>query len=126
MAHDASHHHASTDPGFDRMFIDADQRIEINNLLSLFDEEAHGVMTVVEMVAIVSANGYFDSGKLMTLFEEEGIPSDEQLTKMECKNIFAKNFKITQSNNAHTDESDSDFSGDDETTDTGSNVTGRR
>ena len=46
MAHDASHHHASTEPGFDRKFIDVDQRTEIKELLEAFDKESHGHMTV--------------------------------------------------------------------------------
>ena len=128
MAHDASHHHASTDPGFDRVFIDSDQRKEINELLSLYDEEAHGVMTVTEIIAIICANGYFQNDKLTTMFEEEGLPPDEYLSKMECKNIFAKNFRITQQNvpgDEDGSDSGSDFDDDGGTTETGSYVTSR-
>ena len=40
VAHDASHHHANADPGFDRKFIDVDQRNEIKELLEAFDKES--------------------------------------------------------------------------------------
>ena len=112
MAHDASHHHASTEPGFDRKFIDVDQRNEIKELLEAFDNESHGHMTVIEVAAILSANGYFDHNQLMTMFEEEGMPFDEQLTQVELKNVFAKNFR-TSKVTVHSDESGSEDEADD-------------
>ena len=108
MAHDASHHHASTEPGFDRKYIDVDQRTEIKELLESFDKEAHGHMTVVEVAAILSANGYFDHKQLIAMFEEEGMPFDEQLTQVELKNIFAKNFR-TSKVTVNSGESDSEY-----------------
>ena len=122
MAHDASHHHASTEPGFDRKFIDVDQRNEIKELLEAFDKESHGHMTVIEVAAILSANGYFDHNQLMTMFEEEGMPFDEQLTQVELKNVFAKNFRSSK----ETVNSESDSEEEEDERASGSNYSGSK
>ena len=46
----------------------------------------------------------------MTMFEEEGMPFDEQLTQVELKNVFAKNFRSSKVT-VNSDESDSEDEG---------------
>ena len=116
MAHDAAHHHAATDPGFERIIIDGDQREEVEQVLSMFHEEAHGQMTVAEVTAALASTGHFRQSTIATLFTELGISYDEYITRTELKNILAKSFRTGIAN-----EGDYEVSDDEE--DTGTMVT---
>lgn len=109
MAHDAAHHHASTDPAYERALIDNEQKDEIEAILEMFYNEGHSDITVIEAAAALSATGSFKESDILHLFNELGVSYDEYLTVTELKNILAKSYRVsTIADNVEEANSESD------------------